>query len=110
MIDSQFIGNLQTGLKTLAEQEFNQYSGVAVNMAIDTGLQFFNRYDAELADWKNHVANGDMDEDDLRWLLQARDDLVSLENLKKQGLEKVALDRFVNGLIDVVVTAAKAAP
>jgi len=110
MAESNFVANLQTGLKSLAEQEFKQYSSVAVDMAVKSGLQFFSRYNAELEDWKKQVAEGDMDEDDLRWLLQARNDLVNMDELKKQGLEKVALDVFVNGLIEVVVTAAKALP
>lgn len=107
---SNFTSSLQSGLKALATQEFEQYSGVAVDMAIETGEKFLNRYDAELADWKNQLVSGDIDEDDLRWLLQSRDDLVALDTLKKEGLSKVALDRFVNGLIDVIITAAKAAP
>jgi hypothetical protein len=110
MAESDFVANLQTGLTALAQQAFNQYSGVAVDMAIASGQQFFHRYDAELEDWKNQLVEGDMDEDDLRWLLQARDDLVNLETLKKEGLAKVALDSFVLGLIEVVISAAKAVP
>jgi hypothetical protein len=110
MAESDFVANLQTGLTALAQQEFKQYSGTAVDMAIASGLQFFHRYDAELEDWKNQLVEGDMDEDDLRWLLQARDDLVNLETLKKEGLAKVALDSFVHGLIEVVISAAKAVP
>ena len=110
MAENDFMVSLHTGLKTLAEQEFEQYSSVAVDMAIKSGANFFNRYDAELIDWKNQLAEGDTDEDDLRWLLQARDDLVNLDSLKDEGLAKVALDRFISGLIEVIVNAAKAVP
>ncbi len=110
MAKSDFVANLQSGLTALAQQEFTQYSGVAVDMAIASGQQFFQRYNAELEDWKNQFIEGDMDEEDLRWLLQARDDLVNLETLKQQGLAKVALDRFVHDLIEVVISAVKVAP
>ena len=110
MSANNFVTTLQSGLKTLAEQQFQQYSGNAVEMAISSGMSFFQKYATELADWKKQVAEGDMDEDDLRWLLQSREDLVNLEALKMEGLAKVALDRFVNGLIEVVIMAAKAAP
>ena len=109
MAENNFASRVQTELKTLAEQEFGQASSVAVNIAIDSGAKFLNRYDAELADWQNQLADGDIDEDDLRWLLESRDDLVALDALKKEGLTKVVLDNFINQLIEVIITTAKTA-
>jgi hypothetical protein len=104
-----FTAALQSGLKTLVEQQFRQHGGNAVNLAMTSGLDFFSRYATDLARWKKQVSDGSMDEDDLRWLLQSKQDLLNLQALKAEGLAKVALDRFVNGLIDVVIMAAKAA-
>ncbi len=110
MSANDFVTTLQSGLKTLAEQQLQQHGSKVIDMAIDGGMKFFQKYAFELNDWKEQVSEGDMDEDDLRWLLQSRDDLVDLEALKTQGLAKVVLDEFVNGIIEVIITAAKAVP
>jgi hypothetical protein len=110
MSADKFVSTLQSGLKTLAEQQLKQYGSKAVNIAMTSGLDFFTRHAIELADWKKQVLDGSMDEDDLRWLIQSKKDLVNLEALKAHGLAKVALDRFINGVVDVIILAAKAAP
>lgn len=107
MAENNFASKVQAGLKALAEQEFDPSSSVAIGIAIESGTKFLNRYEAELTDWQTQLADGDIDEDDLRWLLESRDDLVALDALKKEGLSKESLDRFITGLIDVIISAAK---
>lgn len=110
MSADKFVSTLQSGLKALAEQQLKQYGGKAVDIAITSGSAFFVRNAIQLADWKKQVLDGSMDEDDLRWLIQAKKDVVNLEALKAEGLAKVALDKFINGVVDVIILAAKAAP
>lgn len=52
------------------------------------------------------LAKGDLTKDDFEWLLAGKKDVALLVALKQKGLAKVALDRFSNGLIDVIVATA----
>ena len=46
---------------------------------------------------------GDLDKDDLEWLLLGVADLTEMKALEKRGLAKVRVQRFTNGLVDVVL-------
>ena len=46
---------------------------------------------------------GDLDKDDLEWLLLGIADLTEMKALEKRGLTKVRIQRFTNGLVDVVL-------
>ena len=61
---------------------------------------------ADLQRWTTMLASGQLSKDDFEWLLQSKKDLAELVALKQAGLAQVALDRFVNGLLNVVVTSA----
>ena len=46
---------------------------------------------------------GDLDKDDLEWLLLGIADLTEMKALAKRGLTKVRIQRFTNGLVNVVL-------
>ncbi len=74
--------------------------------AIKDGKKFLEKSKADLERWSKMLANGNLTRDDFEWLLVGKKDLAELVALKQKGLAKVALDRFVNGLIDTIVSTA----
>jgi hypothetical protein len=87
--------------------EFAQYSWNAYkDAAVQDGESFINKSKADLERWTKMLATGDLTADDFEWLIVGKKDLAELVALKQKGLAKVALDRFVNGLIDTIVSTA----
>ena len=74
--------------------------------AIKDGKNFLDKSKADLERWSRMLASGDLTRDDFEWLLVGKKDLAELVALKQKGLAKVAQDRFVNGLIDMIVSTA----
>ncbi|GLS03495.1 hypothetical protein GCM10007860_06390 [Chitiniphilus shinanonensis] len=97
-----FVEALKTELIEFAEYSWKAYK----NSAIDDGGAFIERSKDDLERWTKMLANGGLTRDDFEWLMAGKKDLVELAALKQKGLAKVALDRFVNGLIDTIVSTA----
>ena len=74
--------------------------------AVKDGKKFLEQSKADLERWSKMLAKGELTRDDFEWLLVGKKDLAELVALKQKGLAKVALDRFVNGLIDTIVSTA----
>ena len=74
--------------------------------ALDDGNLFLENSKEDLERWTKALANGDLKKDEFEWLLESKKDLVELFALKKIGLAKVALDRFVNGVINLIISTA----
>lgn len=87
--------------------EFAEYSWISYkDSAIDDGKAYVEKLKTDLERWTKSLAMGDLTPDDFEWLIVGKRDLAELVALKKIGLAKVALDRFVNGLIDTIVSTA----
>lgn len=74
--------------------------------AIKDGRTFLEKTKSDLERWTKMLAEGRLTRDDFEWLVKGKKDLAELNALKQEGLAQVALDRFVNGLIDTVVSTA----
>jgi len=98
----EFFETLKTELGEFAEYSWKSYK----TAAIKDGKAFLEKSKADLERWTNMLAKGDLTRDDFEWLVVGKRDLAELVALKNKGLAKVALDRFVNGLIDTIVSTA----
>lgn len=98
----EFIATLKTELVEFAEYSWKTYKDAAVK----DGKAFIEKSKADLERWTKMLAKGDLTRDDFEWLIVGKKDLAELVALKQKGLAKVALDRFVNGLIDTIVSTA----
>lgn len=74
--------------------------------ALKDARAFVVQAEMDLERWTALLASGHLTRDDFEWLVAGKKDLAELTALKRKGLSKVALDRFVNGLIDTIVTTA----
>jgi hypothetical protein len=83
-----------------AETSWKDYSAAAKK----DGEAFLQKSKADLERWTKLVAAGGLTRDDFEWLLIGKKDVAVLVSLKEIGLAKVALDRFVNGVIDIIVS------
>jgi hypothetical protein len=74
--------------------------------ALKDAQTFVQQAEADLERWTALLARGDLTRDDFEWLVAGKKDLAELNALKRKGLSRVALERFINGLIDTIVTTA----
>lgn len=98
----EFYEILKSELVELAEYSWKTYK----DAAIKDGKAFIEKSKADLERWTKMLAKGELTQDDFEWLMVSKKDLAELVALKETGLAKVALDRFVNGLIDTIVATA----
>lgn len=97
-----FVDAMKIELVEFAEYSWNLYKTAAV----DDAKLFFEQSKVDLERWTKMLAAGDLTRDDFEWLVVGKKDLAKLVALKQKGLGNVALDRFVNGLIDTIVATA----
>lgn len=98
----EFLETLKTELVEFAEYSWKTYRDAAVK----DGKAFVEKSKSDLERWTKMLAKGELTRDDFEWLMVGKKDLAELVVLKQRGLAKVALDRFVNGLIDTIVSTA----
>lgn len=98
----EFIEALKTELVEFAEYSWNTYR----DSAIKDGDEFIEKFKADLERWSKMLAKRDLTIDEFEWLVVGKKDLAELNTLKQLGLTKIALDQFINGLIDTIVSTA----
>ncbi len=98
----KFLEILENELGEFAEYSWKTYRAAAIK----DGKAFIEKSKADLERWINLLARGELSRDDFEWLIVGKKDLAELVALKQKGLAKVALDRFINGLIDTIVSTA----
>ena len=101
-IFDDFYDAFKDGLETLAKERWSEHK----DAALKDGKAFIEDAKEDLVRWTKSLANGDLSKDDFEWLLESKKDLAILHALKQVGLTKVAKDRFVNGVIDLVINTA----
>ena len=103
------IGNILKSVedqsKALAEKLFKQYTHQAVSDVKD----FLEKSKDALASWIQDLARGDLDKDEFESLVRGQADLAEMRALKQAGMGMVQIDTFINGVLDIVVSAAFAA-
>jgi hypothetical protein len=97
-----FLEELKNGILQLAEKEWSDLKGAAVA----DGNAFVQQLGEDLKNWTAELARGEISQADFKWLLEGKKDLAALEALKQAGLLQARLQKFVNGVIEVVVNTA----
>lgn len=98
----EFLGVLETELVDFAKYSWNTYRDSAIN----DGKAYVEKMKSDLERWTKLLGTRDLTPDDFEWLMVGKRDLAELVALKQIGLAKVTLDRFINGLIDTIVSTA----
>jgi hypothetical protein len=99
---NDFWAELKSEIGTFATKSWADYR----NGAVSDGQAFADKCKADLMRWTELLATRQLSKDDFDWLVLSKKDLAELVALKQAGLAQVALDRFVSGLLNVIVTSA----
>lgn len=94
-----FWENLKEGLKELASKNWKEFKEAAE----EDGKAFFDKIKEDLQRWTKLLAQGDLTQDDIEWLVTGKKDLAEMEALKQAGLALVRIERFQNALISLVI-------
>jgi hypothetical protein len=97
-----FLKELKTEVKDLVEKGWKDLIGQASG-DVD---EFLKQSEADLRRWTQLLANGSLKLQDFEFLLAAKKDVASLTALKRAGLAQVQLDRFLNGVVGAILSAA----
>jgi hypothetical protein len=97
-----FIKQVGDGIVNLANTSLSGY----VDAATQDGKAFLTKSEADLQRWTDLLATGQLKPDEFKFLLEAKADVTELVALKQAGLAIVAAEKFLDGLIDLVVTTA----
>jgi hypothetical protein len=105
-VDINFIlGNIREQAVALAKKLFLQYTQQAIHDVKD----YLETAKADLKRWTDELARHQIDKDEFRSLVRGQIDVREMRALKQAGLAQVQIDRFTDGLLDIVVSAAIAA-
>lgn len=93
-------------VKTGVEQVAKKTLQVHLQDAVQDGKSFLEKTKEDLKRWTYELAAGQLSQADFEDLVQGQRDLAEMESLKQAGLALAEIDRFVNGVISLVIDAA----
>ena len=91
--------SLKNGVVTVAKDNLQEYE----NAAKADGQAVLSGMKTSLQQWAIEVENGSMTKEDLEFLLQGEESLDEMRALKEAGLAAVRIDKFRNGLVNMVI-------
>jgi hypothetical protein len=97
-----FENGVFSGVKTLAQDTFQGF----VTQAENDAQSFMAQARVDLEQWTSQLASGDLSKDDFADLVSGEKDLATLDALTQEGLALIAIQRFRDGLINLVVQSA----
>ena len=98
----QFLGEVKKGVKNLVLELVHDYQDKAIKESED----FLERTKSDLERWLKLLIAGELTREEFEWLVKGKKDLLALHTLKQEGLARVQIDRFRNGLLKLIVDKA----
>lgn len=95
----QLFEDLKSGAESVAKNSLQAY----VDQAKKDGQEALSSMKANLQRWAAEVETGVLTKDDLKFLLQEETALDEMNALKQAGLAEVQIDKFKNGLINMIL-------
>ncbi|MCK9484478.1 MAG: hypothetical protein M0R34_08955 [Candidatus Marinimicrobia bacterium] len=95
----QLISYISQEIPNLAQNILGGYT----KQASKDVQSFIKSLQADLEFWTESFAQGKITTDDLEFLVKAKSDLAKMRALKQAGLAKVALDRFRDAVLGVII-------
>ena len=95
----QLYENLKSGVESVAKESLEGY----VSQATRDGKNALQEIRSNLVRWATEVETGALTREDLQFLLQEETELEELTSLKEAGLASVQIDKFRNGLINMII-------
>ena len=98
----KFWDTVKAGIPNLARQLGQKYLAAA----LEDGNDFLARQQVELARRTAKLAAGQLTQDDFEYFVKAQAELAEMALLKQAGLAQVQIDRFVNGVLTLIIDTA----
>ena len=76
------------------------------SQALADGKQFIYGANDDLAKWTGQLSSGKITKAEFEWNLKSAVGLAELVALKQAGMAQINLDKFISGLIDLIVNTA----
>ena len=92
---------LKSGVIDLAKGTINDY----VTQATQEGQNALDEMKTDLETWSKSLATGDMDIEDLKFLIAGRKEITEMRGLEQLGIAQIQLDKFKNGIVDLIVNS-----
>lgn len=70
---------------------------------------FLERTKSDFQMWADQYAAGEIDRDDLDWLLDMKRDVAEMQALKREGIAKIRLEQLQNQMFDIVISTISTA-
>lgn len=99
---NDFTESVKEGAKELAREVFGDFE----HEAKEDVEAFLERSKEDLQRWTKLLAHGELSQQEFRDLVEAKKSLAEIHLLTQQGVALTKLERFKNGLTDLVVDSA----
>ena len=63
----------------------------------------------DLQEWTAQFQEGEIDADDLEWLMDMKKDVAEMQALKRKGIAKIRLEELQNQMLSIVTSAISSA-
>jgi len=90
---------LKEGVTDLAKVTVQNY----LNDAKADGIKLVESLKTDIKTWGEEFIAGKLTEDDIKYLVLAKKELIEMNALKQAGLSLVKVDEFKNGLLQLVI-------
>jgi hypothetical protein len=87
---------------TLAQTLFGKF----INEAVQDGKDFLQRTENDISTWLQDLNEGEITQKNFESLVRGEKDLAEMQALKQAGLAQAAIDTFINGFIQIVISVA----
>lgn len=90
---------LKDGVTSLATTTAQNY----LNDAKADGIKLVESLKKDIKTWGEQFVAGELTEDDVKFLVLSKKDLIEMNALKQAGLSLVKVDEFKKGLLELIV-------
>ena len=91
------LGQCEDAAKAMVKKEAEAF--------LSDAAAFLNKAKDDLQKWTVQFEQGEIDADDLEWLMDMKKDIAEMQALKRKGIAKIRLEELQNQMLSIVTTA-----
>lgn len=97
----EIFATLKDGVVALAKETVTEYA----KHVTDEGQKALTSMKNDLQRWYAQVASGELEKEDLEFLIAGRKELTEMKTLLQIGIAQIQLDKFRTGLMHLVIAS-----
>ena len=98
----EFWNQLLVNVESFASDKWNELK----EDAVADSKKFLSDAKDDIQRWISLLSEGKLTSDDLGWLIKGKREVSELLFLKEKGLAKPDLDKFFEGLLEIIISTA----